>query len=268
MKPIKKITVVTAAGAILLATVFSGCTGMFGPDSAKPELPANAESFEMYDTDSADLMFIDVNGRTYAPFGTLKGSIRNSSLKDCLGYVDDDRNDRIYSLCEDPFDNYLVTIYTGGIMDQPVFWRDMATYDEDILTPEYIDLSDEEEWGNSGCYPEMKEFTIDLDLEAEDVYEISMNYKVNGVDCGTSGVRNADKSELKKGDDFTLSIVEISIYQKFDKDGPLDIECTFNVETIEGEMHELDYVYKNTVMLGDKDSLTLTGNAKDGYKIG
>ena len=92
-----------------------------------------------------------------------------------------------------------------------------------------------------------------------------MDYKVNGEDCGTSGVRNANKTELKKGDIYDMSIAEISIYGKFDKDGPLDVECHFHVETMSGEMHDLEYAFKDTVKLGDKISLTLTGNAKDGY---
>ena len=77
--------------------------------------------------------------------------------------------------------------------------------------------------------------------------------------------RNANKTELKKGDIYDMSIAEISIYGKFDKDGPLDVECHFHVETMSGEMHDLEYVFKDTVKLGDKISLTLTGNAKDGY---
>ena len=32
-------------------------------------------------------------------------------------------------------------------------------------------------------------------------------------------------------------------------------------------MHDIDYVYKCDVKLEYKDNITLTGNAKDGYKL-
>ena len=55
---------------------------------------------------------------------------------------------------------------------------------------------------------------------------------------------------------------------KYDKDKPFNAECRFFVETVKGNKLELDYVYKGTVKLGDVEKLTLTGNEKDGYKIG
>ena len=42
----------------------------------------------------------------------------------------------------------------------------------------------------------------------------------------------------------------------------------FFVVSVDGNNTQLDYVYKGNVKLGDSDKLTLTGNAKDGYKIG
>ena len=267
-KPIKKITLITSAGALALSAMFSGCSALENFTSKKPELPANAQSIEMYESDSSSMMFIDFGGRTYAPFGETNGTMYNSELRDCVGYIDDDKNDRVYTLNGDPFDNYLVTLYANRIMDQPMFWRDCSTYNQDIFTPEYIASAKEEEWGHSGCYYEMKEFTVDVALEADDIYELSMQYNVNGEECGTGGVRNTDKTELKKGEELSLSIAEIAIYGKFDRDEPFDAECHFFVETMAGDNYELEYVYNDTVSFGDKISLTLTGNAQDGYKIG
>ena len=276
MKPIKKINVLATAFVLCATTLFTGCSILMNFQGRKPDLPADAESFKKHNADSCNLMLIDVNGRTYAPFGTLNGKIKNDDLRDCLGYVDNDKNDRIYTLWQDPFDNYLVTMNVNGIMDQPVIWRDHSTYGEDIFTPEYIVSKDDVEWGRSGCYHELKEFKINISLNADDVKELSMDYKINGVDAGSCGVENAvgglrnpnGKLALKNGEVLNLAIGETALYQKFDKNKPFDAECRFQVETVDGKMHELDYVYKGTVKLGDEDKLTLTGNAKDGYKIG
>ena len=265
IKPIKKIKILAATAALSVSFLFSGCSGIMEYFAKAPEMQPNAQSFKMYDSDKMNSMLIDVNGRTYAPYGVVKNFMSKSSLRECIGYVDDDKNCRIYTLNEDPFDNYLIQKSVNGFMDPDTIWRDISTIEDEVLTPEYIDPLNYEEWGKSGSYSEMKEFKVDILLDADDVYELSMDYKVNGEDCGTSGVRNANKTELKKGDIYDMSIAEISIYGKFDKDGPLDVECHFHVETMSGEMHDLEYVFKDTVKLGDKISLTLTGNAKDGY---
>lgn len=275
MKPIKKINVLATAFVLCATTLFTGCSILMNFQGRKPDLPADAESFKKHNADSCNLMLIDVNGRTYAPFGTLKGKIDNSSFQTCLGYLDNDKNDRVYTLAEEPFGNYLVTFNVNGVMEQPMFWRDFSTYGEDIFTPEYIVSKDDVEWGRSGCYSEMKEFRIFININADDVKELSMHYKVNGRDCGTCGVKNAvgglknrdGKLPLTNGENLPLAISELSLYEKFDKDKPFDAECSFSVESVDGKMHELEYVYKGTVRLGDEDKLTLTGNAKDGYKL-
>lgn len=274
IKPIKKIRILAVALALGASTLFSGCSALQFFGERAPELPDNAQSFKKVDTDSSGIV-MEVNGRKYAPFGTLNGKLSNSSLQECLGYVDNDKNDRIYTLCEEPYGNYLVTKNINGIMEQPMFWRDRATYGEDIFTPGYIVSTDDVYWGRSGCYNEMKEFRIEITFEADDVKELSMEYKGNGMDLGMCGVRNAvgglknpdGKLPMKRGEALDLAITELSLHGKLDKDKPFDAECRFFVESIDGKKHEMDYVYKNTVKLGDKDNLTLTGNAKDGYKI-
>ena len=273
--PIKKIRLLTASLLLGVSLLFSGCSAFQLLGERAPELPDNAQSFKKVDTDSSGIV-MEVNGRKYAPFGTLNGKLGNGSLGECLGYVDNDKNDRVYTLCEEPYGNYLVTKNVNGIMEQPMFWRDRATYGEDIFTPGYIVSKDDVYWGRSGCYSEMKEFRIEITFEADDVKELSMDYKGNGMDLGGCGVRNAvgglknpdGKLPIKRGEVLDLAITELSLHGKLDKDKPFDAECRFFVESIDGKKHEVDYVYKNTVKLGDKDRLTLTGNAKDGYKIG
>ena len=115
-----------------------------------------------------------------------------------------------------------------------------------------------------------------INIDADDVKELSMEYKVNGTVSGGSGVRNAvgglknqdGKLPLNKGEELSLSITELPLYGKYDKDKPFDAECRFYVESVNGNKQELDYVYKGTVKLGDEEKLTLTGNDKDGYKLG
>lgn len=274
-KPIKKIKILAAAAALCLTSLFTGCAAlqMFGERA--PELPENAQSFRKTETDSSGIM-IEVNGRKYMPFGTLNGKLSNSSLQDCLGYLDNDKNDRVYTLNDEPYGNYLVSKNVSGIMEQPMFWRDFATYGQDIFTPEYIVSKDDVYWGRSGCYSEMKEFRILINFNADDVKELSMEYKGNGIDLGTCGVMNAvggmknpnGKLPLTKGEELSLSISELSMFGKLDKDSAFDAECVFFVESTDGQKRELDYVYKGNVKLGDEARLTLTGNAKDGYKIG
>ena len=276
LKPIKKLKILAVTMALGVSSLFTGCSAlqMFGERA--PELPANAQSFKKYDTDSS-LMMIEVNGRKYAPFGTLNGTFKNSSLQDCLGYVDDDKNDRIYSLNDEPYGNYLVTKNVSGIMEQPVFWRDWATYGEDIFTPEYIVSKDDVYWGSrSGCYHEMQEFKINITIDADDVKELSMEYNINGQTGGGCGVKNAvgglknpdGNLPLTRGEEFSLAITELSLHGKFDKNKPFEAQCRFYVESVKGSQQELDFIYKGTVKLGDEEKLTLTGNAKDGYKIG
>ena len=121
--PIKKIRLLTASLLLGVSLLFSGCSAFQFLGERAPDLPDNAQSFKKVDTDSSGIV-MEVNGRKYAPFGTLNGKLGNSSLGECLGYVDNDKNDRVYTLCEEPYGNYLVTKNVNGIMEQPMFWRD------------------------------------------------------------------------------------------------------------------------------------------------
>jgi hypothetical protein len=267
-KPIKKIKLLAAAGALTVSFLFSGCSAIMDLGEKAPELQPNAQSFKMYDSDKIDSMLIDVNGRTYAPYGVVKNSMSKSSLRDCLGYVDDDKNCRIYTLNEDPFDNYLIQKSVNAFMDPDMFWRDISTIEEDIFTPEYIQSQDYEEWSKSGAYSEMKSFKFNVTIDSDDVKEIIMDYTINGDVQATGGVRNADYSVIKKGEMLEMEIVECSIYRKYDKNAPFNLEVEFSVLTKDGDTVKVDGMYKGTVVFGASENLTLTGNSKDGYKIG
>ena len=109
MKCIKKIQAVTVAAAMVCALLVQGCS-IFNSYAGLPELPANAESFKTYDSTTGELMCINVGGREYSPYGDLEGRVKDDYVRDCLGYVNDDKNIRVYSLNEDPYDNYLMVI--------------------------------------------------------------------------------------------------------------------------------------------------------------
>ena len=267
IKPIKKIKILAATAALSVSFLFSGCSGIMEYFAKAPDMQPNAQSFKMYDSDQIDSMLIDVNGRTYAPYGVVKNSMSKSSLRDCLGYVDDDKNCRIYTLNEDPFDNYLIQKNVNGFMDPDMFWRDISTIEEDVFTPEYIQSQDYEEWSKSGAYSEMKSFKFYVTIDSDDVKEIIMDYTINGDVQATGGVRNADYSVIKKGEIFDLEIDEYSIYQKYDKNAPFNLEVEFSVLTEGGDTVKVDGMYKGTVVFGASENLTLSGNSKDGYKI-
>lgn len=43
----------------------------------------------------------------------------------CLGYVDNDKADRIYSLKGQSTDEWLIEYYTKGFMEQPIIYREI-----------------------------------------------------------------------------------------------------------------------------------------------
>ncbi len=96
--------------------------------------------------------------------------------------------------------------------------------------------------------------------------ELAMDFTINGDTDGSAGVRNADWSEMKD-DVYELSIPEMHLHDKYDFDEPFDVEIHFTVTSMNGSQFVIDSVYTGTVKLGGNDTLTLTGNAQDGYQI-
>lgn len=119
-----------------------------------PDLKDNAIAFNMgeYTGENDDkYSTIKYNGRTYMPYGTLKGIIRNKNVSECIGYIiqnensssvvdENDKDTRVYTLVEDSNENYLMIYYIGTtLMNQPDFWRAIDTKDKKVDTPNYID---------------------------------------------------------------------------------------------------------------------------------
>ena len=91
-------------------------------------------------------------------YGTLKGNIKEKDIKDCIGYIiedkeiqrivgENDKNNRVYTLTADSDNNYLMVYYiVSEIMNQPSFWRAIDTKGKNIGTPIYIDEPDGVFW--------------------------------------------------------------------------------------------------------------------------
>lgn len=128
-----------------------------------PDLKDNAVAFNMDEytdenDDDAKYGTIKYNGRTYIPYGTLKGVIKSKSISECIGYIiqnensssvvdESDKDTRVYTLIEDSNENYLMIYYIGTtLMNQPDFWRAIDTKDKKVDTPNYIDSLDYNYW--------------------------------------------------------------------------------------------------------------------------
>ena len=127
-----------------------------------PDLKDTATSFNMgeyADENNGDkYATIKYNGRTYMPYGTLKGIIRSKNVSECIGYIiqnensssvvdENDKDTRVYTLVEDSNENYLMIYYIGTtLMNQPDFWRAIDTKDKKVDTPNYIDSLDYNYW--------------------------------------------------------------------------------------------------------------------------
>ena len=269
MKIINRIKIISIATALICSSCLSGCFSPFKKNF--PDLPADPIEFEMKDSDSFDMMTITYNGKAYMPFGIIKHRINyDESLRECLGYIDNDKDTRVYTLYQDPYDNYLMIKNVSGFMDQPQFWRKCETRKKDIYTPDYIESLNYEEWTGSGVCYEMPAVRIDVANEADDVVELAIDYKLNGKDGGVSGSRNADMSVMKKGEDINLSIDEYAIEDKLgeiEKDDSFDIDVTFSVTATDGKTYDVDGSLSANAKLEDSIRMTLTGDSNNGYSI-
>ena len=136
--------------------------GLTGCGIKYPDLKDDAIAFEMgeYLDESDEGLYgtIEYNGRTYMPYGTINYHFNDKSVKECIGYIIqdensssivdlDDKDTRIYTLKEDPDENYLMEYYIGTtLMNQPSFWRAIDTKGYEIDTPKYIDSLDYNFW--------------------------------------------------------------------------------------------------------------------------
>ena len=129
-------------GMVLLMLAMAGCVGK--PMTTLPNNPIEFRQVEVFNPrDNQDgYMAVNYNGRCYVPYGTLKGRIGKKDIDQCVGYIYDnsgDTNLHVCTLIADPNNDFIVLVYEGGVMDQPMFLRAEDTYGQLINIPGYID---------------------------------------------------------------------------------------------------------------------------------
>ena len=240
-----KITVLLLCGMVLLP----GCSLPDG-NRGLAELPPAASAYtQRFDSDSGEAL-IDYNGRTYSFFGTIRNKMSNSSARECIGYLENDENTHLYTLSEDPLDNYIMMKNTTGFMEQATFYRATDTKQKDIFTPEYIESLGYECWGSSGIHYEEAEACIGIICEAPDIREILYTAESDGKFIAEGGTRYSNCKELKRGDLFMIEIIEERLKDKVDTSGPFNVTMQFKVITVDGEEKEVNGVFTHDMMLG------------------
>ena len=250
---------------IMCSVLFTGCYML--RDREKWNLPEHPVSFEMKEAEDSDMMCITVRERSYEPFGTVKKRMDDSAIRECLGYVGDDRNYRVYSLAEEPFDNYIMLYNVNGSMEQPSYWRATDTKGENIYTPSYIESLGYEEWADSGIYDEMAAIHIDIKCESDDVKMIGLGYEINGTLTGSMQSMNADGSLIKKGNNNRFDISEFETDGKALKGEPFRMKITITVTDMNGAEHEAECTFDKEVTLEDTYFFNLKGDASNGYRL-
>ena len=257
----------TTAALLVTALLLSGCSMNFIHNKAL-DLPSNPQSYkQVYYEDDGETS-IEIGGRTYSYFGGIRERMSDDSIRECLGYVDNDKNTRIYSLNDDPLDNYIMIKHIGGVMDQPEFLRAKDTVHEDIYTPSYIKSSSYESWGSSGVHYDMSSVTIGLICNAENVREIGYEFLINGEPAGLGGVRYASAEEIRKGELFDIEITEIQIDGKADRNKPFTISLIFNITDTDGQIRNVEGTYVRDMMLGASlNDLEIRYDETNGYYL-
>lgn len=110
-----------------------------------PEEPIVFQRGE-YDTEGLDSPYVTVehNGKVFLPYGSIrpKGLLRDMSYAfgDCLGYVEGDKNDRLYALKGSSTEEWLIAFYENGEMEMPLVYRELGVPKEE--TPECVESLD------------------------------------------------------------------------------------------------------------------------------
>lgn len=93
---------------------------------------------------------IEYNDKVYVMFGNIKakGLLNDISYAygDCLGYVDNDKSDRIYALADESIDEWLIEYNTDGFMEQPIVLREISTKGKEV--PDYVESFGYSYWGD------------------------------------------------------------------------------------------------------------------------
>ena len=135
---------------ICLLLAAAVCAGLLaGCGSGRKPLPENPAVFTQgqYVPEGEDTGYttLENEGKVFIPYGSIRaaGPMRDLSYAygDCLGYVKGNENDRLYALSDDPNGAWLIRFYEGGIMEQPMVFREL---NDTGAVPESVDPFEDE----------------------------------------------------------------------------------------------------------------------------
>ena len=143
-----------AAAVTAFALLLSGCgkNAASNLDFSMPDSPKEfvVTTFTDPNDESVNYAALEFDGKTYVKYGTLSGEIDKKDVGSCLGYLVEDGHQiqelRVFDLASDPEQNYLLTMDSQGIMENPSFFRNIETVGEDIETPSFIEDADYALW--------------------------------------------------------------------------------------------------------------------------
>ena len=117
---------------------------------ALPDNPILFKSGELeVDDEDTGYRIVEYEGKRFIMYGKIKpkgllGNI-NYAYGKCLGYVDDDKSDRIYALNGESTDEWLIEYYMTGIMEEPVILREITTKNKKEI-PSNVESFDYDFW--------------------------------------------------------------------------------------------------------------------------
>ncbi len=259
------------AALILCSTILiSGCQPHknMGSKNNNFDLPVNPEIFKtVYDSDYKE-MTIEVYGRTYVDYGSISDEYKDYSIRDCLGHIEDHESRRVYTLAEDPYDNYILVKNLNSYSGDTRFFRATDTMRQDIFTPQYIEPLGFECWCDSGRHSEQPAATVGLILNADNIKMLSYEYSINGRPAGGCETGHTNGSPYKKGDLIKVYITEYELGDKADKNAPFNLSITFKVTDTNDNVYEVKGSYDRQMMLGAYlVNLSIEDDMTNGYYL-
>ena len=111
------------------------------------ELPSDPLRYETKEISTGEdeeyYQVIEYQSKDYVYYGNIKTRGLNNdytyAFGNCLGYVGEDTNDRIYELKGYPSDNFVINYYVNGEMMEPVVLKSLD-YNGDI--PDIIEIDE------------------------------------------------------------------------------------------------------------------------------
>ena len=123
---------------IVILILLSGCS-----TSKIKDLPKDPIEFKrgMIATEDEEEYYttIEHDDKKYIMYSSLvtKNNSYYYAFGDCLGFVDNDTNDRIYKLKGEDSDKWLINYYVNGEMEEPVVLKEV-NYTDNIKIPSSV----------------------------------------------------------------------------------------------------------------------------------